>query len=209
MTPDLAFIGLATVLLLGAMSPGPSFLLVARLAVAESRRQGLAAAFGMGIGAGIFALAALIGLQSLLAAVPALYIGIKLFGGAYLLYLAVMIWRGATQPLAPLDGVALTARSGRRAFLIALATQVSNPKTAIAYTGIFAAFLPQGASWTLGLEILLLVLVIEIGWYAVVALLLSAPAPRAFYVRGKTWIDRAVGAALGVLGTKLLISVRD
>ncbi len=209
MTPDLAFIGLATVLLLGAMSPGPSFLLVARLAVAQSRGQGLAAAVGMGIGAGVFALAALVGLQSLLTAVPALFIGIKLLGGAYLLYLAILIWRGAAQPLAALDGAAPPARSGRRAFLIGLATQLSNPKTAIAYTGIFAAFLPQGASWTLGLEVLLLVLAIEIGWYAVVALLLSAPAPRAVYLRGKTGIDRTVGAALGLLGGKLLISIRD
>lgn len=208
MTSDLAFIGFATVLLLGAMSPGPSFLLVARLAVAQSRGQGLAAALGMGTGAGLFALAALIGLQSLLTAVPALYVGIKLLGGAYLLYLAVIIWRGAKQPLAMSDGPA-PANSGRRAFLIALGTQLSNPKTAIAYTGIFAAFLPQGVELSTGLEVLALVLAVEIGWYAVVALLLSAPAPRAVYLRGKTWIDRAVGAALGFLGAKLLLSVRE
>lgn len=208
MTSDLAFIGLATVLLLGAISPGPSFLLVARFAVAQSRGQGLAAAIGMGIGAGIFALAALIGLQSLLTAVPALYVGIKLLGGAYLLYLAVMIWRGAKQPLAMTEGPA-PAKSGQRAFLIALGTQLSNPKTAIAYTGIFAAFLPQGAELGTGLEVLALVLAVEIGWYAVVALLLSSPAPRAIYLRGKTWIDRAVGVALGLLGMKLLLSVRE
>ncbi|KJV08423.1 threonine transporter [Elstera litoralis] len=208
MSSDFALIGLATVLLLGAMSPGPSFILVARMAVAQSRAHGLAAALGMGIGGGIFALAALIGLQSLLAAVPALYVGVKLFGGAYLIYLGVMIWRGAKQPLPTAEAGAARGSIGR-AFLVALGTQLSNPKTAIAYTGIFAAFLPEQASASTGATVLALVLIIETSWYTLVALLLSAPAPRAVYLRGKAWIDRGVGTAMGLLGMKLLVSARD
>ena len=208
MPHDFALIGLATVLLLGAMSPGPSFILVARMAVAQSRRHGLAAALGMGIGGGVFALAALIGLQSLLTAVPALYVGVKLFGGAYLIYLGVMIWRGAKQPLPTAESGAAQGSVGR-SFIVALGTQLSNPKTAIAYTGIFAAFLPEQASLSTGATVLALVLAIETSWYTVVALVLSAPAPRAIYLRGKAWIDRGVGAALGLLGMKLLLSVRE
>lgn len=208
MPHDFALIGLATVLLLGAMSPGPSFILVARMAVAQSRRHGLAAALGMGVGGGIFALAALIGLQSLLAAVPALYVGVKLFGGAYLIYLGILIWRGAAQPL-PVGEISTARRSSARAFGVALGTQLSNPKTAIAYTGIFAAFLPEQASLSTGAIVLGLVLMIETGWYTIVALILSAPAPRAAYLRGKTWIDRGIAAALGGLGIKLLLSARQ
>ncbi len=208
MSSDLALVGLATVLLLGAMSPGPSFILVARMAVAQSRAHGFAAALGMGIGGGLFALAALIGLQSLLAAVPALYVGVKLFGGAYLVYLGVMIWRGAKQPLAAGEAGAACGSSAR-SFVVALGTQLSNPKTAIAYTGIFAAFLPEKASISTGATVLALVLAIETGWYTLVALVLSSPAPRAVYLRGKTWIDRGVGTAMGLLGPNLLWSVRE
>ncbi|TIU35307.1 MAG: LysE family translocator, partial [Mesorhizobium sp.] len=43
------------VFLLGAMSPGPSFVVVSRIAVAGERTDGLAAAIGMGIGGFIFA----------------------------------------------------------------------------------------------------------------------------------------------------------
>jgi threonine/homoserine/homoserine lactone efflux protein len=208
MSPDTALIGLTTVLLLGAMSPGPSFILVARMAVAQSRAHGFAAAVGMGLGGGVFALAALVGLQSLLAAVPALYVAVKLVGGAYLVYLGVMIWRGAKQPLATGEAGAVRG-SVARSFVVALGTQLSNPKTAIAYTGIFAAFLPAQASVSTGITVLALVLLIETGWYTLVALVLSSPAPRALYLRGKTWIDRGVGAAMGLLGMKLLLSVRE
>ena len=49
-------------LLVGAMSPGPSFVMVARNAIALSRRDGLATAWGMGIGGVFFSAIALVGL---------------------------------------------------------------------------------------------------------------------------------------------------
>src|SRR3954452_22831364 len=75
-------------ILLGAMSPGPSFLVVARTAVASSRARGILAALGMGFGGAAFALAALLGLQLLLTAVPALYKALQVLGAAYLLLTA-------------------------------------------------------------------------------------------------------------------------
>ena len=93
----LSLLGIAGAMAVGAMSPGPSFVMVARTAVA-SRADGLAAALGMGAGGLVFAIAALAGLQAAFLAVPALYLAIKGFGGAYLVYLGIRIWRGARQP---------------------------------------------------------------------------------------------------------------
>jgi threonine/homoserine/homoserine lactone efflux protein len=39
-----------------------------------------------------------------------------------------------------------------------------------------------------------------------VALVLSAPAPRRWYLRGKPTLDRLAGAVLGLLGVKLVVS---
>src|SRR4051794_19775923 len=87
-------------ILIGAISPGPSFILVARTAIAVSRLDGLATALGMGLGASFFAGAALLGLHAVLAGVPSVYLAVKLLGGAYLLYLAFRLWRGAGEPIA-------------------------------------------------------------------------------------------------------------
>ena len=51
-------------ILIGAISPGPSFVLVARTAIAVSRSAGMATAVGMGLGGLMFAGAALLGLHS-------------------------------------------------------------------------------------------------------------------------------------------------
>jgi threonine/homoserine/homoserine lactone efflux protein len=56
--------------LLGAMSPGPSFILIANTAVAVSRRDGLAPSLGMGLGGALFAAAALFGLHVILTSAP-------------------------------------------------------------------------------------------------------------------------------------------
>jgi threonine/homoserine/homoserine lactone efflux protein len=50
----------------------------------------------MGCGGLAFALAALLGLQAVLA-VPALYLGLKVIGGMYLCYLGYRIFSGAKQ----------------------------------------------------------------------------------------------------------------
>lgn len=208
MDTTLSLLGIAGAMAVGAMSPGPSFVMVARTAVA-SRSDGLAAALGMGAGGLVFSIAALAGLQAAFLAVPGLYLAIKGLGGAYLIYLGFRIWRGARHPLAMTpDTEASPRKQGRsgRTFLLGLATQVSNPKTAVVYASIFAAFLPREVPLVLALAVPVVIFCIETGWYAIVALALSSAAPRAAYLRYKTWIDRAAGGVMGLLGLRLVWS---
>jgi threonine/homoserine/homoserine lactone efflux protein len=207
MDTALSLLGIAGAMAVGAMSPGPSFVMVARTAVA-SRGDGLAAALGMGAGGLVFAIAALAGLQAAFLAVPGLYIAIKGFGGAYLIYLGFRIWRGARQPLAMAQDTADASHRqqgrGGRTFLLGLATQVSNPKTAVVYASIFAAFLPREVPLVLALAVPVVIFCIETGWYAIVAVALSSAAPRSAYLRYKAWIDRVAGGVMGLLGLRLV-----
>ncbi|MFZ1418122.1 MAG: LysE family translocator [Burkholderiaceae bacterium] len=205
----LSLLGIASALAVGAVSPGPSFVVVARTAVSAGRAQGVATAFGIALAGAIFATVALLGLHSVLLAVPKLFIGLKLFGGAYLLYLGVRIIRGATQPLtvdASNRANASRSRSllnnGRSGFI----TQIVNPKTAIVYASVFAAFLPAHTSGLFNLATVCVVFMIELIWYVVVSLLLSTAAPRAAYLHHKKWLDRIAGGVMAALGGKLLTS---
>ncbi|MFT4181101.1 MAG: LysE family translocator [Rhizobium sp.] len=190
--------------LIGAVSPGPSFVLVSRIAVSRSRRAGLAAAFGMGTGSVIFATLALFGLSALLMQVEWLYLALKVAGGLYLIYIGIRIWRSAAEDLA-IDAPASPAESGVwRNYWFALGTQLSNPKTAIFYGSIFVALLPtQPAFWLLA-ALPPAVFAIEVGWYTIVTLAFSSNRPRALYLGSKLWIDRVAGIVLGALGARLV-----
>lgn len=201
----LSLLAIVGALSAGVVSPGPSFVMVARVAAAQSRRAGLFAALGMGLGGFLFATAALLGLQAVLLAVPAVYVGLKIVGGVYLAYLGWRIYGAARQPLA-FQATGTPDEKGWRYFWIGLSTQLSNPKTAIVYASVFAALLPPSFSAGFSAALLALVFAIESGWYTIVALVLSAPAPRATYIRGKKWLDRTAGTVMMLLGAKLVAS---
>ena len=197
-------------LAIGAMSPGPSFVLVARTAIASSRGDALAAAVGMGIGGVMFSVLVLLGLSSVLVNVPWLYLFFKLAGGTYLIYLGASIWLGAKQSLVvemPVEGSdSPIPGTLHQSFLTALGVQISNPKTAIVYGSIFAALLPRELPQMMVVALPVLVFIIEAGWYAIVAIALSSESPRAAYLEAKTVIDRLAGSVLGFLGLKLVFS---
>jgi threonine/homoserine/homoserine lactone efflux protein len=202
----LALTGVLVACMLGAMSPGPSFLYVARTSMANSRQSGLAAAAGMGVGGAIFAALAVLGLKAVFASHPWLYLTVKLAGGAYLVYIGIQMWLGAKQPMDIKPAEAGAVATSRRTFAVALATQLSNPKTAVFYGSIFAALLPQAISPFVSVALPLIVFLIEIAWYSIVALVLSASGPRAVYLRAKTAIDRTAGAVMSLLGVKLIFA---
>lgn len=204
----LSLVAVLGALLVGAMTPGPSFVLVARTSMAASRIDGLFTALGMGIGAVLFAVVVLLGLQAALAAVPWLYLMLKVAGGLYLLYMAVRIWRSAREPMVIPDSATAIRLSAKRSFLLGLFTQMSNPKTAIVYGGIFAALLPKSMPTIAYVFLPFMVFVVEAGWYAVVAFALSAESSRATYLRSKMHIDRMAGGVMGVIGLRLIFAAR-
>lgn len=202
----LPLLGIAGALAVGTVTPGPSFVVIARTAVAAGRADGLAASIGMGIGGVTFTLLALIGLQGLMLKLPLLYLAFQVVGGGYLIYLGLRIWRGATEALPETVTPREASRlSLARALVLGLTTQLSNPKAAIVYAAIFAAFLPQGTTLEIGILIVVLIFILETGWYALVTLGMSAEGPRLAYLRGKSWIDRLAGGVMISLGLRLAL----
>lgn len=201
----LPLVSIGLVQLLAVISPGPSFLITARTAVAQSRRDGLKVALGLGAGTVIWSAAALLGLNAVFHAVPVLFIGMKVAGALFLLYIAWMIFSHAAEPL-KLDG------AGERLanpFLKGFLTQISNPKVAVFFGSIFIAMLPAQVPLWMMLALVLIVTFNEVWWYSVVALFFGSGRVRGFYLRAKVWIDRVTGLFLGALGLRLLWSARD
>jgi threonine/homoserine/homoserine lactone efflux protein len=205
---------IAGVLFIGAMSPGPSFFIVAQNSLSKSRAHGVSTALGTGLGVSLFAILASFGVTALLQNVPSTYLVFKLLGGAYLLYLAYKIWAGASHPLEIIadDDELKSKHSGKsggglfNAFLTGLVTQTSNPKTALVITGIFAAFVPAEPPSNTALLVALIAFVIDFSWYAIVAISLSTRTTRNVYKKAKVGFDRTAAIFLGVVGIKLLVS---
>ncbi|WP_312670248.1 LysE family transporter [Pseudescherichia sp.] len=197
----LSAIGIA--ILFGAMSPGVSFLLVARTAMSSSRRAALSVAAGMGFGALVFAAIALAGLHTLLTVVPSLYTGLKIVGGCYLLWLALKMFRRPANRFN--DSAATEDVSVSKAFLTGVLTQISNPHTALVFASIFSAALSKNIQPAMYIVLPSMAFVIDVLWYAVVACLLSTDGPRLAYIKYRKFIDKLSGGVMAFLGLRLLL----
>ncbi|OON38700.1 threonine transporter [Izhakiella australiensis] len=199
----LALLAISGAILLGAMSPGASFLLVARTAVVSSRRAAISVSFGLGVGAMLFAIIALAGLHALLTLVPWLYTALKIAGGCYLLWLAMKMFRRPAGSAPDLSSAPQASSS--RAFITGVITQMSNPHTALVFASIFTATLSASFSPWLYVALPVMAFLIDVIWYVMVATALSTERPRRVYLHYRRVIDRLSGGLMAVLGIRLLI----
>ncbi|WP_171334100.1 MULTISPECIES: LysE family translocator [Acinetobacter] len=193
--------------MLGAISPGPTFIYVAKNSIAISRKHGLFTALGTGTGAALFGLLAVMGLQAILLAVPSAYLVLKICGGLYLLWIAYKIIKHAKEPMDSPNGSA-EPMSYKQAYRLGLITQMSNPKIAVILASIFTALLPKDIPTYFYVVLPMLCFFIDAGWYSLVAVALSAEGPRKVYLKSKALFDRVAGGVMTVLGLKLIFGMK-
>ena len=197
-----AFLAVALLHLMAAISPGPAVLMSARTGVTEGLRTGAFLAMGIGAGAVVWAAAALFGLALIFQAAPALLWALKIAGGIYLIHMAWGMWRDADQPL-DMAETGRPPRSAISAFRLGLITQLSNPKPAILFSAIFIGTVPNGTpAWVIA-ALLTVVFLNEAIWNTLVARIFSFQRTKAAYLSLKTLIDRSFGGLLALLGLKI------
>lgn len=126
--------GFIAVILLFLLPPGPDMAYMLAAGLEGGRRFALKAILGIGTGMSIYAAAVVIGIAKVVQSYPLLLDAIKVFGAAYLLYLAYVTIRNARRMTNSPGGVP-TGRPYIRGVLVSLA----NPKLAL----FFLAVLPQ------------------------------------------------------------------
>lgn len=125
----LAFVGASLAML---VIPGPTLLLVIGASLAGGRGAALPLVLGVAAGDFVAISVSLMGLGALLATSATLFTALTWIGAAYLLWLAVRLWR------APVSGTAAAPMPGRRLARDAFVVTALNPK-GIAF---FVAFVP-------------------------------------------------------------------
>nr|WP_255596682.1 LysE family transporter [Cognatishimia sp. MH4019] len=187
------------------MSPGPSFVVCVKTAASEGFKVASALAVGLGLGATIWAIAALAGLALLFEIAPVLLTVLKVGGGLFLCFIALMMWRHAAEPLAEVEADA-PPRSMASAIRLGLMTQLANPKPAIFFGAVFIGLVPSGTPLPTLIALLALIFINETLWYIFVARAFSITQARAAYMRLKASIDRLFGGLIAFFGLKIALT---
>ena len=205
MSALLVILPLALAHFAAAASPGPSFVVIARTAVAQSRAAAMRMAVGLGLGALFWASAALFGLTLLFQWLPWTFLVLKIAGGAFLIWIAISLWRHANEPLGMADD-GLMQRSWFGDIRYGFLVQIANPKVSVFFGSVFVTLLPPEAPVSLLLTLLAVIFTVETAWYVAVATVFAVPVVRMRYLKLKSGIDRACGGFLGLLGLSIATS---
>lgn len=187
-------------------SPGPDNLLVLSVGMSKGPRHGIAFGLGCALGCLSHTLLAVLGVSALIAASPWAFMGLKVAGGLYLLWLGVQALRsrgGAQTGTAQAPAQSLTGL-----FLRGMLANAINPKVVL----FFLSFLPQFVNPAQGAVPLQM---------AALGLLFTLQAALLFGLlgffaggigqwlnrspRAGLWLDRAAGGIFVALGLRLLV----
>ena len=199
-------LGLGGVILLGAMSPGPDFVIVTRSAALSGRRAGMACAAG--IGAGVFAWSAVtaLGVAGLLAASAVAFTVVKLAGAAYLMLLGIRALLTARRgnyeepggPRPKVIGPVVAFRHG-------LLTNLLNPKVAVFFIALVPQFLPADPAVLDTVALGAVAAVVSVVWFCVVANVVGALRRLFSRMRVRRAIDAVMGGLLIGLGLRIAV----
>jgi threonine/homoserine/homoserine lactone efflux protein len=193
----LAFLGVSIAIV---VIPGPDMALVARNVLAHGRAAGFATSLGICTGILGWAVAAALGVSTLLATSATAFTALKLAGAAYLVFLGIATLRAhdASGAVGAGDGSGLRPH---RAYLQGLASALLNPKLGVFFLTLLPQFIAPGdPPTTRALQLAVLFDLIGLAWLLTYSALLGAvgaalrrPGPR----RVMRWLTGTILVGLG------------
>lgn len=197
-----AILAASTVFFLGAISPGPSLLMVIRNTIVGGRRRGVMCAVGHGIGFGLYAGVAIFGLIVLLEEAPGVFLGLQWIGIALLVWYGWLMWAHSDEEVTE-DSVEKEARGFLEGFSIAF----FNPKIALFLVAVLAQVLESGMSLETKLVIGFIGMAIDMAWYVLVAVFLTG-TPLLDWLRSNgSIVNRLTAVVLWGFASTVMIGV--
>ena len=195
-----SLLGISFVCAMGAISPGPSLAVVLRNTISGGRTQGIMTGIGHGIGLGLYAFIAVMGLSSLLLANKQIFNLIQWAGALFLIWLAFNMINYRPSDISNENG-----GNWRRSFLEGFMIAFLNPKILVFMAAVFSQFINPNISNIGHFIMAIMAGVIDTIWYVLVATVLAG-TPIINKLRANTGlVDRSIGIVMLVLALFLII----
>jgi len=204
------FLTVGVISLLGAMSPGPDFVLVTKNSILHSRKTGIYTSVGIGVGILVHVVYSLIGIGLIISQSILLFSILKYIGAVYLLYLGISLLRKRRDNQEVVIEKSQNNQDVKishvKAFREGFLNSALNPKTTIFFLSVFTQIINPNThvfvQFMYGLEVAIVVF----AWFALLSFLLSTNIVKNRFNRVQYYLSKAMGAILVVLGVKVALS---
>jgi len=192
---------LAGLCFLGAASPGPSLAVVVEQTMKGGRQQGIITAIAHGLGVGVYALLAAVGLAVIVQQTPWLFDGLRWLGAGFLLFLAYKSFAAPTQ-IGAEDGRPV---SGRQGVVIGFLTAFLNPKLAIFFLAVYTQFITPATPLAAKLGMAGVSAFVDALWYLVIAMTVSHPSVMSRLQNNAGKLQKIFGVLLVLVAIRVVI----
>ena len=197
------FLKIFTVCILGAISPGPSMVVVINNAIFKNRYHGILTSIGHGLGIGIYALFAVLGIAIIIQTNIFFFNTIKIISIIFLIYLGLKSITSKNK----LEFDKKELRGGLMSFFQGLSISLLNPKIFIWFVAIYSQFMSLENDLIFNTYLVLTAGLVDASWYIILTFLATSKATLEVVKRKSILLQKAVGSIFILIGILLLIQI--
>ena len=199
----LIFLKIFAVCLLGAMSPGPSMVVVINNAIFKNRLNGILTSVGHGIGISVYALFAVLGVALIIKTNLFVFNLIKFLSIIFLMYLGVKSLLSKDR----LNFEKKDLSSGFSSFLQGLSISLLNPKIFIWFVAIYSQFMSINNDMIFNIILIATAGIVDSVWYVTLTLLVTSNIVLEFIKGNSVLLQKFVGFVFIAIGALLLLEM--
>ena len=197
------FIQIFFVCLLGAMSPGPSMVVVVNNAIFKNRYSGILTSIGHGIGIGVYALCAVIGIGLIIEANIIVFNGIRIFSIFFLIYLGFKSILSKKN----LDFNENNGETGLSSFIQGFVISILNPKIFIWFIAIYSQFMSEDNDIIFNSYLVFTASIVDASWYIFLTFIVTSDIVLKFLKNKSLLINKIIGVLFIIISMVLLFDI--
>ena len=198
-----AWLSLASICILGTMTPGPSLAMVIKHTISGGRFNGIIVSITHGLGVALYAVLTIVGIAVIIKETPWLFNIIKYTGVAFLLWLA---FKALTSKSVLAEFHTETSKvSWQQSAWEGFSIAFLNPKLALFFLALFSQFIHADANTQQKVLMVATVGGIDTLWYCLIALILSKSSVLAILRANTHIVDKLTGIALISVAMRVML----
>ena len=197
------FIKILIVCLLGAVSPGPSMVVVINNAIFKNRYHGIITSIGHGIGISIYAVFAVIGIGMIIKTNLILFNSIKIVSIIFLIYMGVKSIFNKKS----IDFENKNFKGGATSFFQGFAISILNPKIFIWFIAIYSQFMSEKNDFLFNAYLVITAGIVDSVWYIFLTILTTSSVSLNFVKKNNYVLNKITGYLFIFLGMALFVNI--
>ena len=199
----LIFIQIFFACLIGAMSPGPSMVVVVNNAIFKGRYHGILTSIGHGIGISIYAIFAVIGIGLIIKTNIIIFNSIKIISVIFLIYMGIKSILNNTK--ISFDQEKLTG--GATSFFQGLSISILNPKIFIWFIAIYSQFMSEDNETIFNISLIIIAGVVDTLWYISLTILATTSKSLKLIKSKSDLLSKIIGYLFLILGIVIIADI--